>query len=142
MQLGSNCCHITWELLNYIGQVGKSLLDLLRSWPPATVCLHLTQSTWLRGLRHRRTGDEAALIPLIREAFVLSHFAARERESCRVRLLPFAIEEHSELLTPIVLLWSLHSGLSWRVRGQFNLLCGMQKLALCDLLAINSSGLY
>lgn len=142
VQLSSNCCRVTWELVNYTGHVGKSLLDPLRSCPPCTVCLHLTQSTWLVGLRHRHTGDKAALIPLIGEAFVLSHFAARENESCRVRLLPFAIEEHSELLTPIALLQSLHSGLSWRVTAQFNLLCGMQELALCNLLSVNSSGFY
>lgn len=140
MHLGSNCCHVTWELVNSIVEVGKSLLNPLRSWPPSTMCLHLTQSTWLVGLRHRHTGDRAALIPLIGEAFVLSHFAARENESCRARLLPFAIEEHSELLTPIVLLRSLHSGLAWRVTGQFNLLCGVQELALCNLLPLNRSG--
>lgn len=57
---------------------GKKSASPLRVLAPSH-SLHLTQSTWLWGLRHRHTGDEAALIPLIREAFVLSHFAARER---------------------------------------------------------------
>lgn len=39
---------------NYIGQGGKSLLDPLRSWPPATVRLHLMQSSWRVGLRQTR----------------------------------------------------------------------------------------
>jgi len=142
MQLGSDCCHITWELVNNIGQVGTGLLDSSRPWPPAAVCLHLMQSTWLLGQRHRHTGDKAAQIPLIGEAFVLSQFSARENEFCRVRLLPFATEEHSELLTPIALLRSLHSGLSRRVTGQFNLLCGMQELASRNLLSVHSSGFY
>lgn len=140
--ISSNSCHITWELVKYKGQVGKSLLDSLRSWLTVTVCLHLMQCTWLTGLRHSHTRDEATLIPLIREAFVLSHFAARGNKSCRVRLLPFAIDEHSELLTPIALLWSLHSGLSWRVTGQFILLCSMQELAKHNLLPVKSSGFH
>lgn len=141
LQLGRHCCHITSEFVNYMGQVAKSLLDPLRSWTPATACLHLMQSTWLVEPRQTQRRQGSANSSNWRSICFITLCCKRE-QSCRVRLLPFAIEEHSELLTPIVLLWSLHSSLSWRVTGQFNPLYGMQELALCNLLLVDSSGLY